>query len=283
MSTTSDARNRGNGRTMAGDENEYRSPADCLRISERTRELALKPRQDLLRKLYRLGKAIRGDLAQQPHIHISKSSEIQLLAETTGEHPDSLESCVRLTTIFTKADFERIVTQSFLSFREIVSLSYVPTAQEREELLQLAIQNKWCTNELYKEIRRRHPLPPKTIRRNPPPRSLKQARERLHNQSKRYVALLQQLFGKVEYNFATEIVDTPPAEIKPELPDQLAECIASLEEISAMTLLCAQDLKSATGYATGAVAAQNAQSARQTENAFAFQGDLIQQTRVQGG
>jgi hypothetical protein len=271
---TANADPNSNGKTAADDEKEYQVPERYLRISQSTREFAVKPRQYLLRSLYQLGQAIQADLEQDPHIHLSEARELQLLAETAGEHPDSLESCIRLTTIFTEADFERIVNQSFLSFSEIVSLSYVPSAEEREELLQLAIKSKWSGNELYKEIRRRYPLPPKNVRPNPPPRSVKQARERLCHQSKKFLELLQKLFGKFGYDLATEILHTPPGVIKSELPNQIAECIEVLRVIGAMTARCAQELEIAAGYAGRALAVRAAQSVPQTETALADQGDL---------
>ena len=104
-------------------------------------------------------------------------------------------------------------------------------------------------NELSKEIRRRYPLPPKIIRPNPPPRSVKQARERLCHQSKKYLDLLQKLFGKFGYNLETEVLDTPPNIIKSELPNQIKECIELLQQIAATTVPCVQHLKVANGYA----------------------------------
>ena len=280
--SSTDPNNSGNGTTTVGDEKGYQYPERYLRISQKTRELAVKPRRNLLWNAYRLGKAIRADLEKAPTTHISDDQEFRMLSGACGEHPDVLESCAQLSETYTKAEFERIVEESQLGYGEVFALARIPFATVREELLQLAIQNKWKSNELSKEIRRRY-LPPKTIRPNPPPRSVKQARERLCHQSKKYLELLQRLFGKFGYNLATAVVDTPPNIIKPELPCQLNECIELLQQIAAATVPCVQHLKVANDYAARAIAARNAQSAPQTENTFAYQGDLTQQTREQGG
>jgi hypothetical protein len=269
------------GSTATETEEKYKVPNHYLRISQRTREFALKPRRDLLWSVFNLGKAIKADLQDGLRIHISDDEEVRMLAEACGEHEDVLKSCIQLSRSFTEEEFERLIEETHLSYGQIVSLALISPKVERDELLQLAITNRWSERELSKEIRRRY-LPPKTIRRNPPPRSLKQARERLYNQSKKYLALLQQLFGKVEYNFATSIIDTPADVIKPELPSQLEECIKLLEQIGATTDQCVEGLRFAASYAAGAVAAQNAHSARQTENAFSEQGRLdatISETR----
>ena len=259
---STDPSNNGNGTTAADGEKEYQYPERYLRISPKTRQLAVKPRHDLMWSAYRLGQAIRNDLDKAPTTHISDDEELRMLAIASGTHRDLLETAVRLTTTFTMAEYERIVTESQLGLGEVISLSYVPFATEREKLLQLAIQKKWNDNELSKEIRRRYPLPPKTIRPNPPPRSVKQARERLSHQSQKYLALLQKLFGKFGYNLATEILDTPPGIIKSELPNQIAESIELLRQIGALTARCAQELEFAAGYAGRALAVRAAQAHR---------------------
>jgi hypothetical protein len=277
-----DPNGNGNGTTAADDEKEYQFPERYLRISQKTRELAAKPRHDLLWSAYRLGEAIRNDLDKAPTTHISDDEELRMLADACGEHPDVLESCVRLSERFTTSEFERSVEETRLCYGQVISLALIAPATEREELLRLAIQNKWTDRELSKEIRRRY-LPPKVFRPNPPPRSVKQARERLCRQSQKYLELLQKLFGKFGYNLATEVLDTPSEIIKPELPCQLNECIELLQQIGAMTAQCSHELKFAADYAAGAIAARNAQSVPQTENTFAYPGDLTQQTREHGG
>ena len=261
MTINTDRNSNGNGTTTADGEKEYQVPERYLRISQETRELAAKPRRDLLWSAYRLGEAIRNDLDKAPTIHISDDEELRMLADACGEHSDILESCVRLSERFTTSEFERIVEETHLCYGQVISLALIGPATEREELLRLAIQNKWTDRELSKEIRRRY-LPPKVFRPNPPPRSVKQARERLSHQSKKYLELLQKLFGKFGYNLATNVVNTPSEIIKSELPTQLAECIDLLQQIGAETAKSIENLKYAANYAAGAIAARNAQSAR---------------------
>ena len=86
---------------------------------------------------------------------------------------------------------------------------------------------------------------------------MKQARERLCHRSKKYLELLERLFGKFGYNLATAVVDTPPNIIKPELPCQLNGCIELLQQIGAATVPCIHHLRFADDYAAGAITARN--------------------------
>jgi hypothetical protein len=228
------------------DKTKWQHPVDHLRVSDRTRALTADQRSSALWKHYRLGQSLQEDLDQDPHIYLSDEDEIKILAEAQQLHPDYLRTCLRLANSITEAQFKVLVDMTAASYADIAILAGIPI-QECGELVERATQNEWPPGEITKEIRRRYPAPPKPIKPFPSPRSLKQSRERLQRQSTKYLSVLEQLFGK--YNLATEVFDTPPASIKPDLPGRLRECQALLRQVGSLTARAADELSGAISHA----------------------------------
>ena len=147
---------------------------------------------------------------------------------------------------FTEPEFKVIVDETNASYADVVNLAGIPI-KECGELVELAIQKKWPPNEIVKEIRRRYPPPPKPPKRWPAPRSLKKAIERVRSQSERNLAMLRQLFG--DNHLAVQVIDTPPASIKPDLPGHLRECQALLRQVGSLATQAAEDLSRAISHA----------------------------------